>query len=446
MLLQARSDSGKALAADQKILVNEPGCWLMEYYPQKNQSYGGYVYFVKFTEDQVTAWGETAYDPSDSYTTLYKMTTDSGPVLSFDEFNYLLHYFATPSGSSMRNIYGDTGLYQGHEGDFEFLILKATADEVLLKGKRSGCVIRMTPYEEDPVQYLTELKDGKENNFKATIQESVFTISSFSTQLGKDKYNIDMDRDMRQLSFTKVGSEKSHSVGFMYTLDGIKLYKPFEADGVSVDALKWDKEAEVAKCGSLEIANRMPEGWIPYDKYIGTYELSYNYEEDWYVDDPKTVTVSLEKKEEGVSYVMKGLSDKYDVVVNYNVSGGNLVIMGQIVGKFGENDVYFAAMYASRSASGSATWTGWRSNKYGIKTLADSEILDSNPDHFVLNFIAGPSAAGKPVNSFGLLMQKPDGSSGGWMKPANDDDHKYDEWFIFNDNYYTLFWTHMVKK
>lgn len=436
----------KALAADQKILVDEPGCWLMEYYPQKNQSYGGYVYFVKFTEDQVTVWGEIAANPSDNYTTLYKMTTDSGPVLSFDEFNYLLHYFSTPSGSKMSNIYGDTGLYQGHEGDFEFLILKATASEVLLKGKRSGCVIRMTPYEEDPVQYLVDLKAGRDNNFKATVQGSVFTISAFSTQLGKEEYKIEMDRDMRQLSFTKAGAEDSHSIGYMYTPDGIKLYKPFEADGVSLDGLQWDKESEIAKCGSLDIKNKMPDGWLSYDKYIGTYELTYNYEEDWYVDEPKTVTVSLEQKEEGVSYVMKGISDQYDVVVDYNLSGGNLVIMGQIVGTFGENSVYFAAMYASRAANGSPTWTGWRSNKYGIKTVADPEILESDPDHIVLNFIAGPSAAGKPVNSFGLLMQKPDGSSGGWMKPADEEDHKYDEWFIFGDNYYSLFWNSMVKK
>ena len=436
----------KAMAADQKVLVDEPGCWLMEYYPQKNQAYGGYLFFVKFTETQVTAWGEIADDPTDNYTSLYKITHDSGPVLSFDEFNYLLHYFSTPSGSKMANIYGDTGMYQGHEGDFEFLILKATPTEVLLKGKRSDCVIRMTPYEEDPVEYLNNLKEGRNQNFKATVQGSIFTISAFGTKLGNTEYKMEMDRDMRQLAFTKAGAEESQTVGFMYTPTGIKLYKPFEADGASLDSLEWDKENECAKCGSLVIENKMPEGWIAYDKYLGSYDLTYNDNEDWYVDDPKTVTVTLEQKVEGESYIMKGINDNYDVVVNYNLASGNLVIMGQIVGKFGDNDVYFAAMYASKGTNGSPTWTGWRSTKYGMKTKADPEILESDPDHFVTRFIAGPSAAGKPVNSFGLLMQKPDGSSGGWMRPAQEGDETYVPWYIFNDDYYALFWKQMVKK
>jgi len=436
----------KAMEAAQKVLTEEPGCWLMEYYPQKSQAYGGYVFFLKFTDTQVTAWSEIAENAADNFTSLYKITNDSGPVLSFDEFNYLLHRFSTPSGSSMRNIYGDTGLYQGYEGDFEFLILKATADEVLLKGKRSGCVIRMTPFEEDQVQYLNDLKTGMSENFKATVQGSIFTISAFSTTMGNTEYKMEIDRDMRQLTFTKQGSEEFESRGFMYTPTGIKLYKPYEADGASIEELDWDKEAERAKSGSLVIENRMPEGWIAYERYIGTYELTYNDDGDWYTDNPKTVTVTLEQKVEGESYIMKGVSDTYDVEVKYDLAGGNLVIMGQIVSMFGENSVYFAAMYAYRGSSGAPTWTGWRSTKYGIKTKADPAILESDPEHFLTRFVAGPSAAGKPVNSFGLLMQKPDGTSGGWMRPDSEDDHKYDPWFIFGDNYYTLFWKEMVKK
>ena len=434
----------KAMAEAQKVLTSEPGCWLMEYYPHKTQAYGGYVFFVKFTEESVTSWGEIADTPDESYTTLYKITNDSGPVLSFDEFNYLLHYFSTPSGSGMKNIYGETGLYQGHEGDFEFLILKATAQEVLLKGKRSGCVVRMTPYEEAPETYLTELNSGIKDNFKANIQGSEFTISSFTGKVGDKDVRIELDRDMRQLSF--VTDNKSAKQGFMYTPTGIKLYKPVTVGGISVSEIEWDKTAQTAKIGDIALENKMPEGWLSYERYLGSYDLTYNDNGDWYTENPKTVPVTLEKKVEGESYIMKGVSDSYDVEVKYDVANGNLVIMGQIVGTYGENSVYFAAMYASKGTNGAPTWTGWRNDKYGIKTKADTESLESNPEAFTLNFVPGPSAAGKPVNSFGMLMQKPDGSSGGWMKPANEEDHKYDAWFIFNDNYTSLFWKTMVKK
>ena len=254
-----------------------------------------------------------------------------------------------------------------------------------------------------------------------------------------------MDRDMRQLYFTKAGEEESVAKAYMYTPEGIKLYSPFTAGSDSVTGIVWDATEEQASAGSITLENRMPEGWIAYDKYIGTYTLTHNDNDDWYVE-PKTVTVTLEQKEEGKTYTMKGVNDNYDVVVNYDLAGGNLVIMGQIIGKFGDNDVYFAAMYASRAASGNPTWTGYRSTKYGIKTKADAASLESDPDHFVVKYIAGPSAAGKPINSFGLLMQKPDGTSGGWMRPANDEDHTYDDWFIFGDDYASLFWKEMVKQ
>lgn len=429
----------KAIEAQKNILSGHR--WRMEYYPHSSQAYGGYNLFVEFTDTEVTAWGEVAESLDKSYTSLYKFTNDNGPVLSFDMFNYVLHYFSTPSGSSMANIYGQTGLYQAYEGDFEFLVLEASASEVLLKGKRSGCLIHMYPFEGDPVEYLQKVEAAKTDNFVATVQGADFTISAFNVNLEGTDYLVEMDRDMQQMYFTKSGEEESTAVAFMYTPDGIKFYEPF----ASVSEIVWDTDTQSAKAGSAVMENRMPEGWIAYDKYIGTYELTYNDNDDWLVE-PKTATVTLEADVEGASYILKGVSDKYTLKVKYDLAGGNLVLMGQIMGKFGDNDVYFAAMYASRAASGSATWTGWRSANYGIKTKADPETLESDPDHFTLNFVPGPSAAGKGINSFGLLMQKPDGSSGGWMRPANEDDHSYDDWFIFGDNYYALFWKNMVKK
>ena len=435
-----------ALVETRNLLVAEPGCWLMEYYPHSTQAYGGYTYFLKFTQTEVTAWGEVAESPDKSYTSLYKMTDDDGPVLSFDTFNYVIHYFATPSGSNMNNIYGQSGLYQGYGGDFEFMVLDASASEVTLKGKRSGCLIKMTPFEDDPVAYLQNVESAKSSNFVANLDGTVLALSAFAGDIGGTEYLMTLNRSGRQFTFTPTSGGETTTIAFMYTPEGIKLYQPFKSGDVTIDRVSWDNAGEKANADGIVLENRLPEGWMAYSRYIGTYTLTYNDNEDWYSDDPRTAEVTLEQDKEGESYIMKGVSSKFDVKVNYDLSEGNLSIMGQIVGKYESNSVYFAPMYASRSASGGVTWTGWRSTSYGIKTSADPETLASDPDHVLLKFVPGPSSAGRPINSFGLLMQTPAGASGGWMRPVDENDHKYDEWFIFGDSYSSVFWRDMVKK
>ena len=96
------------------------------------------------------AWADIFKESSKS---LYKMSYDDGPVLSFDTGNEVLHYFATPSGSS-KNLYGESGLYQAHKGDFEFIVMSAKPEEVVLKGKRSGNKILMYPLDESPETFI----------------------------------------------------------------------------------------------------------------------------------------------------------------------------------------------------------------------------------------------------------------------------------------------------
>ena len=40
----------------QSILTSSENGWLLEYYAEENQSYGGYAYVLKFTTADVTAW------------------------------------------------------------------------------------------------------------------------------------------------------------------------------------------------------------------------------------------------------------------------------------------------------------------------------------------------------------------------------------------------------
>ena len=103
----------------QKVLTGSSQGWVMYYYPNGGAGYnagaqgiGGFVMTMTFTDTKVTVWNEVL--GSASCTSLYKMASDDGPVIAFDDFNYNLHYFATPSGST-KNLYGETGNYQAYK-------------------------------------------------------------------------------------------------------------------------------------------------------------------------------------------------------------------------------------------------------------------------------------------------------------------------------------------
>ncbi len=98
----------QALSEYKSVLASSENGWILEYYPEANQSYGGFVFIVEFSESEVTAFTELASDASTSVTSLYQLISDDGPVLSFDTYNSFLHFFSQPSGS----------MPDGYQGDF----------------------------------------------------------------------------------------------------------------------------------------------------------------------------------------------------------------------------------------------------------------------------------------------------------------------------------------
>lgn len=119
----------------KKILVAQDS-WEMLHFA--NRETRGYNIVIKFFED-----GEVVATANNSLTTGGKMLTDSstwvvkndyGPIISFDTYNNVLHAWADPQDD------GD-----GYLGDYEFLILEATADRVVLKGKKHSAYTILRP-------------------------------------------------------------------------------------------------------------------------------------------------------------------------------------------------------------------------------------------------------------------------------------------------------------
>ena len=113
--------------------------WEMAYFPNLETSAKGYNMVVKFNKN-----GNVSVTAKNAATTNNKILTDSastwavksdyGPILTFDTYNDVFHAFSDPM---------DDGA--GHLGDYEFLILKATPELVLLKGKKHSAYTVMRP-------------------------------------------------------------------------------------------------------------------------------------------------------------------------------------------------------------------------------------------------------------------------------------------------------------
>ena len=423
----------EAMDNAQKVLTAASNGWKMYYYPHPDRSYGGYMFALKFDSENVEVWSDLF---ADSSTSLYKMTNDDGPVLSVDTGNHVFHYFTSPSGTQ-KNLYGESGLYEGHKGDFEFIIMKATPEEVILKGKRSGNLNYMYPLDDDPAGFVQKAAQNAEDLF----------VSSFAGTVGGHAATASLDLANRQCTIKLTDVEDgTWKAPYIVTDTGIRFYKPVLIDSKPIEALDWvnDSQSLVSIGGAelpVSLVGQLPAGWRSYKDLLGEYTLVFNDAgEPWY-NNAQTATVTLVEDEFKKTMLLKGVNDLYDIKVNYDLSSGDLTIMGQIIGQYGVNDVYWAPLFARNNGKDKLTYSGWRSTKYGMTLYAD-EDASAEAGTIVLTSKTGPApSAAQPITGFGLLMQTPAGASGGWMSKT---EHK--DWWPFGYQLYAVFWASMTKK
>lgn len=128
--------------------------WVMEYFPDDELRYGGWVYVVRFDgNNMVRAWfeGQSFVEMMDppQVESEYAVELGTGPMLKFCTHNDYLHYFSQA---------GYNGGYQGWKGDFEFTFMSISPafDEIILRGLKTHNRIRLTPLsgEYTPESYI----------------------------------------------------------------------------------------------------------------------------------------------------------------------------------------------------------------------------------------------------------------------------------------------------
>lgn len=214
-----------AIAEYKTVLTSAENGWLMKYYPKANTKYGGYNLLLKFgTDGNVTAMSD-ALGADTKATSHYKLEQSASIVLSFDEYNKVIHFFSDPANPDG---IGDNG--KGMEGDLEFRVLTATADSVVMLGKKRGTKIVMTPMAKD-----------------ADWTETINQIDGLEKEMQFHKYTCEVNdvkyvatSSYRTITFTSSNAEEgSTTEPYIVTDKGIEFYEPITLNGVTIKGFNY---------------------------------------------------------------------------------------------------------------------------------------------------------------------------------------------------------------
>ncbi len=224
----------------ESLLASASNGWLMEYYG--NQSYGGCNVMVKFDGENATfgseklgANHEAGIDDSGKAVTVtshFKIEQSMGTVISFDEYNNLFHYFSMPNNPDG---YGSTD--EGYYGDFEFRVMKAAADTIILRGKKNNNRIVMTPIPADK-SWESIIREAKETD--------EYMASKSYNLTGEDRNDttqitVRMNGSYRCLVFTYTDStdmKQTVYAPYISNKDGFKFYTEVDVNGMKLDGLE----------------------------------------------------------------------------------------------------------------------------------------------------------------------------------------------------------------
>ena len=324
----------------RQVLRSADYGWELEYYPGTTLAYGGIVYTVRF--DSLTATVGCSLIPDSTVTSHYRITNDSGPVLTFDTYNDLLHYYSTPN----------SGEYQAKGGEFEFVIDSIADDYISLYGKKTGNTM-----------YLRKLTDNPADYAAKTIDIYDHFVDSLSGNIGTTEIQAKCNPTTRSINV--VADTDTFNVYYTYTDRGIRLYRPLNVGGISVQTFDFDTATCLLTCSDPGLTDVTLQGipygsdFMSYPRYEGDYILSY---------DAYNVDVHLAPNRLEGTYLLEGLSEKYSLVLHYDSGTGNLLLGSQVVGESQGRPVYWVCYdyengYLSLNDEGQFT-ISWNGNRF----------------------------------------------------------------------------------
>lgn len=318
------------------LLTSAKYGWEIRYFPSSSQAYGGFTHVAKFETDGNVA---LIADPINSVNDLqlekshFTVNASSGVVLTFDTYNDGLHLFANPDlndGSTL-------------EGDYEFAYISGDHSRMVFRGIKSGNTIIFTALDTDMLKHMENV-DRIVKAVEADMDARSYALLKWKDSTGTGKVTIAF-QGLFNIFIITYADGTTGKAAFVYTTDGIILYRPIEINGITVSGFKWDDttvpaeprfvsvDAQTAAgdATTVTLEAAWPDYFMPYDAYPGTYKFAY---EDATGNDG-TRTVVLAQNVANESYTMTGLFGSeadFSVEVVYNRYMGVLFFTYQLIG------------------------------------------------------------------------------------------------------------------
>ncbi len=209
----------KSMSDSYTNLTNATNGWEMAYFA--NPTNAGYTLLVKFQKNgmaliasQSELTQNMAYEKDSC---LFELVSDYGSVLTFNTFNKVLHRFSNPENPDG----------YGLEGDYEFIVLKNSEQQVILKGKKHKSVIVLTKLSDNTnwTTYLQDITNMDKLLFSTTAPKLTMTIKNSTYSFSEGYKHVFLMK--------KEGSTTTTRVPFIVTKQGIRLQDKVEIEGVS---------------------------------------------------------------------------------------------------------------------------------------------------------------------------------------------------------------------